>query len=290
VGDKWWAKIREGLFRDPSGKHYKRIGEAIWAYVYLHMCVDINSNGLVPPRTYGTISRDTGISKRTVRRMIKKLEQFGYIKMTRLSHSFAITITNYNPIETKKELSRSGQSKDGVSGHLCQSERPPVTQVSKSEQSLNVSKCGAKVLSLAESGHSNKTHIQDPNIYTVFDFWNDQEIITHREPKKFKSCINARLQNYSVEELCQAIKNYGDILKSKDHFFTYHWTLEEFLSRKNALDKFLDRETAFENFRGNGSPKTPFEPPKEETEEERLLREERVRRASSKFDRECGIA
>lgn len=86
-------------------------------------------------------------------------------------------------------------------------------------------------------------------IYTIFDYWNSKNIIEHREIQKFKSPILAKLKNYSVEEIKQAISNYVLILKSDEHYFTHKWGLDEFLSRKGNLDKFLTVNDPFHNFK-----------------------------------------
>jgi len=91
--------------------------------------------------------------------------------------------------------------------------------------------------------------LRDSEILQVWDFWNDLNIIRHRDISKYSGAINGRLRFYSVSELCQAIQNYNDILHSDRHWFSYRWTLDQFLSRKNALDNFVDREIALNNYK-----------------------------------------
>lgn len=90
---------------------------------------------------------------------------------------------------------------------------------------------------------------RDREILHVWDFWNECSIIKHRDLSKFRGVISGRLNFYSVSELCQAIQNYKDILTSNRHWFTYTWTLDQFLSRKNALDNFVDREVALTKYK-----------------------------------------
>ena len=90
---------------------------------------------------------------------------------------------------------------------------------------------------------------REKEVLIVFEFWNDSEIIKHREISKFRGVINGRLNFYTCTELCQAIRNYKDILHSERHWFTYTWTLKEFLSRTNALDNFIDREAALNKYK-----------------------------------------
>jgi len=94
-----------------------------------------------------------------------------------------------------------------------------------------------------------KETIKERNIYTIFSFWNSLKIKVHRDIKKFKPSINAILQLYSVEEIKEAISNYSKILESKEYFWTYRWSLGDFLSRKNGIDTFLTVNKPFENFK-----------------------------------------
>lgn len=89
------------------------------------------------------------------------------------------------------------------------------------------------------------------NAKQVFQHWNSQDIIVHREMtdkilRKLKAALKAR----SPDEINQAISNYAEILKSDDYFFEYKWTLSDFIDR--GLDKFFDREIAISNYQKRG--------------------------------------
>ena len=78
------------------------------------------------------------------------------------------------------------------------------------------------------------------NIYIViFDYWNSKKIITHRKlTDKLKQRIKTTLDDYTKEEVCKAIDNYSDIINDDKYYFSYKWTLKDFLQR--GLEKFLD--------------------------------------------------
>jgi hypothetical protein len=92
--------------------------------------------------------------------------------------------------------------------------------------------------------------------YRIFEVWNTLNIIRHREFEKFESLIQAKLKNYSEEEIIQAIKNLKFILDSPDHYYSHKWTLDKFLTRKGVFDQFLDLDGAMVSFanksNGNG--------------------------------------
>lgn len=92
-------------------------------------------------------------------------------------------------------------------------------------------------------------------IYTVFEFWNEQKIIQHRElTQKRKSAINARLKNYTPDELKKAIKNYAEILNGDMYYWTHKWSLEDFMNPKN-LERFTDEANPFNNYAKTGNKK-----------------------------------
>ena len=92
-------------------------------------------------------------------------------------------------------------------------------------------------------------------IHHIFQFWNEQQIIKHRKMnQKTKSHINARLGDYSVEELKQAISNYRKVLDSDEYFWTHKWTLQEFM-KPNNVERFIDDADPFNNFKKSKSKK-----------------------------------
>lgn len=86
---------------------------------------------------------------------------------------------------------------------------------------------------------------------TVFRYWNHKkETMTHRVfSDKRKRKINTVLKDYDVYEVLKAIFNYATILGSPNHFWTYSWTIEDFLQR--GLEKFLDEANPYENFQSS---------------------------------------
>lgn len=122
-----------------------------------------------------------------------------------------------------------------------------------------------------ELEHEHEENLKDKDIYTVFAHWNEKEIITHRElTGKLRGHINARLENYSLSEILAAIDNYDTILKGDEYFFSYKWSLEEFLTRGNGLIKFLPDSDPLTNYLKNkDSPKQP--PPQQLNQPKKMV-------------------
>jgi len=92
-----------------------------------------------------------------------------------------------------------------------------------------------------------KETIQKKDIMEIFDYWNKKEIITHRKlGQATASKINAKLKDYSIDEIKDAIHTYSVILKEDDYWWTHTWTLKEFMQR--GFEKFKDKDIAYENY------------------------------------------
>jgi len=273
IKEPWYARIKKGLTSDPEATHYKAMGSALWLYVHLHAIKDWETEEL--KRKVETLSKEMGRPKRTIEHWLKRLKDEGYIEIRRGRASLNIKIVR-NPGKTRTANNGGTQNNgDDQTANNGGTQPPNMAELVPKNGKLNGRKIKGKDNQTANNGGTIKTPlIKTPLYIQVFQFWNAQKITVHREPEKFKSCINARLEYYTVEELCRGIKIYADILNSQDHFFSYRWSLSDFLTRKNGLDQFIDREVAFENFRKNGSSVSPPEPP-EETEEEKEERRKR---------------
>ena len=103
--------------------------------------------------------------------------------------------------------------------------------------------------------NKNKLNALSKDIIFIFDYWNRQNIITHKKlTDKIKTKIRSALNDYNKGDISIAIKKYKIVLAGPEYFWTYQWTLTEFLSR--GLTKFLD--TPIDNFKRQDG----FEKPK----------------------------
>ena len=92
------------------------------------------------------------------------------------------------------------------------------------------------------------------NIKIIFNFWNNQKIVEHKKlTDKMKTKINSALKEYSLEDIKKSISNYSTVLSNKKYFWSYKWTLEDFLVR--GLTKFLD--VPLKNYETEESKKLP---------------------------------
>jgi len=85
----------------------------------------------------------------------------------------------------------------------------------------------------------------------VFMFWLlHPDLTTHRKlTKDQQAAIRQWRDDYSEQELCNAVRNYADALDDKNNFYTYKHTIEDFfrkgtLSKPSPFKRFVHAETA----------------------------------------------
>src|SRR5690606_37442417 len=67
---------------------------------------------------------------------------------------------------------------------------------------------------------------EDIYIREIYEYWNSKGIIKHRKmTAQMRSRINARLREYSLDELKKAIDNYATVLNDENYYWTHRWTL-----------------------------------------------------------------
>ena len=180
-----------------------------------------------------------GWSNTKVRSFLNLLEKDSMVIKKTDSKKSAITITNY-----------------------C------VWQDTKSEKEVE-EKCKESALEV-EKNTINNSNNSNKDIYTIFEFWNNAKVVIHRTMSdKVKGHINARLKDYSVEEICKAIENYSVVVKGEQYYWTHKWGLGDFLLR--GLDQFKDESEPLKNFLTKGSGRTEIQPKSSEDKSREIL-------------------
>lgn len=124
--------------------------------------------------------------------------------------------------------------------------------------------------------NSNVVDSNKDQVYTLFNYWKEKsETLNHRKlTEPMEKGINARLKDYTVDELKEAIDNYNEVVASDKYWFDYNnWSLNEFLSRGEGeqVEKFLTNQNAYlKDDEGTSKPKTR-RPQTNMTEEEREM-------------------
>jgi hypothetical protein len=99
----WWAPVWKGLVADQEGKHYRRMKNAVWLFLYFVTHADRKTGTL--KRKCRTICEQMGLSAKTARKWLKSLKTHGYVKAWSNGRCLEIQILKWKPIG---ESSRCG--------------------------------------------------------------------------------------------------------------------------------------------------------------------------------------
>jgi hypothetical protein len=118
---QWWGFVWRGLVVSPTGQHYRAMGRSVWLFLYLIIHANRRTGTIY--RRVGTISKDTGTSKRTVQIWLKTLRDNDYIITERTGRSLIIHIMKWRPIRrsTTKPFNSPSANKQIASSNLSPS-------------------------------------------------------------------------------------------------------------------------------------------------------------------------
>lgn len=99
---------------------------------------------------------------------------------------------------------------------------------------------------------NDSTNKESPSISKVREIYNhylSKGIIQHKNiTSPMRSSINARLKDYTYEQLIQAIDNYSIVYNSEDYWFDTKYNLAD-LMRDKDVRKFIDDAEPLNNFK-----------------------------------------
>lgn len=84
----------------------------------------------------------------------------------------------------------------------------------------------------------------------VFDHWNEQKIIVHRElTPEIETAINKAIKDVSIDDVKTAAEHFGIMLNDPGYeLCNYKWDLITFLSRKQGYKQFLNDGAKWINY------------------------------------------
>lgn len=101
--------------------------------------------------------------------------------------------------------------------------------------------------------------VKSDNIFLTH--WNSLEIIKHKNisDKSIKKIKDLIKKHYTEEQIMLAMDRYNQILKDDSYYFSYKWTLEDFLCRKGGIESFMDNGEKWLNYLESKSGKKAYE-------------------------------
>lgn len=107
---RWWGPVWRGLPVEPTAKHYRGMGKAVWLYLYL--IIHANRKTGVLFRLTQVIAVDMGLSVRTIRYWLARLSKAGYVQAEGNGRGLTISILKWKPLG-KYQL-KMNENKAGV--------------------------------------------------------------------------------------------------------------------------------------------------------------------------------
>jgi len=176
------------------------------------------------------LAKECGVSYQVMRTSLGLLARRGFLTHKVTQGITVVTILNYERYQDVENYINAIPN-----ASLTQGQRKPNAQ----KKQGNTSKEGKKHIP------EEKMRLEEK---MVFNTWNEHPNIKpthHVFTEAMRKALRARLKNYSVEQICQGIKNYGDSTAKwpRDFREGAGWTLDQFLSRgagQAGLGRFLD--------------------------------------------------
>ncbi len=167
-------------------------------------------------------SLELSVNQSTWYKHLKSLEKLNMISIKSNNKMTTVSIVNWR-LYQDEEKEKEQQSNN---------------EITTKEQQSNTNK-----------NDKNIKNDKNKDIYTIFDHWNSKGIIEHKElTAKRKGHISAKLENYSVSEITEAIDLYAEVLSNDKYYWTHKWTLEHLLTR--GFDNFLAKNDPLNNYLG----------------------------------------
>lgn len=91
--------------------------------------------------------------------------------------------------------------------------------------------------------------------------WNSLNIIKHKKitDKSIKKIKELIKNHYTEEDIMLAMDRYNQVLKDKTYFFSYKWSLEDFLCRQGGITSFMENGEKWLNYLDSSSGKKAVE-------------------------------
>jgi len=130
-----WPPVWTGLVMDREARHYRKMGKAIWLFLYLLLNADQRSGFLAVK--VKTISSEMGIKPDTIFRWLNILREEGYIATQNTGRGLLIQIKGWeNP---SSDVGKNAFQKQQIS-NSCGWENPVADKAFKRLNPLNLSK------------------------------------------------------------------------------------------------------------------------------------------------------
>ncbi|WAC06743.1 MAG: helix-turn-helix domain-containing protein [Thermodesulfobacteriota bacterium] len=92
----WWTPVWKGLVVDQEAKHYRRMKNALWLFLYLLLHANRNDGHLL--RKIKTLCRDMCLKRGMILRWLALLKKHGYISTRNTGRYLSIQVKKWKPL------------------------------------------------------------------------------------------------------------------------------------------------------------------------------------------------
>ncbi len=202
--------------------------------------------------SYSTIEKCCCIKRKKLQRIMKELEEDGFIEWILKSNSkgkesvLALKIGYGSEYSLGYGLGYGSNSINTGVEVAIDTVGDTVQDTVEDTLSKNISKNISNNIYSAKN--DNYVDKKKENIKLIYDHWNSKGIIKHKNlTSVIEKAIEKSMNVYSTKDIVQAIDVYSEILKSR-FYFNYKWSLNDFLNRKNGISTFMEEGSNKANY------------------------------------------
>lgn len=111
-----FGPVSQGLVGDPNAKHYHRIKQAIWLYLFFIAYSNLKTGKMIVSLT--DISEQMGIREETVRSWLGHLKKWNYVTSKKQGGEFIFKIAKWNNILDDQGIAVSNPEKENPKGRF----------------------------------------------------------------------------------------------------------------------------------------------------------------------------
>lgn len=251
-----WIKLSTSMFEDEKIRLIEQMPDAdtmliIWIKL-LSQAGKTNASGYIYlseniPYTEEMLATIFNRPVNTVKLALKTFQSLGMIL---IDNKHFIEITNWEKHQNIEGMERiRKQTRQRVQRHRERKKLEQDKGVALHETLPNATE---EELELEEELDKDKDNTVN-FIRNLFNHYLSKNIVKHHKMTgAMKTAANARLRDYSYEQLIQAIDNYAIVYSSNDYWFTTKYGFAD-LMRDKDIRKFINDADPLNNFKNNNN-------------------------------------
>lgn len=257
-----WIKLSTSMFDDEKIRLIEQMPDAdtilvIWVKL-LAQAGKTNASGYIflnenIPYTDEMLATIFNRPLNTVRMALNVFKQFGMIEV---DENEFISVANWEKHQNIEGMERVKKLNAERNKRYRERKKQELLENNTSDVSVT-SRDGTDIDKELDIDKEEDKDIPSSNSVTeIYNHYLSKNIVQHGKiTSAMRTAINARLKDYSKEQIIQVIDNYAIVYHSDDYWFTTKYTLTD-LMRDKDVRKFIDDAEPLKNFSNSKGVKT----------------------------------